>query len=159
MLAVAFCLSWLCQPCEAQLKGKCPEGWKRVSAKEYFTFCLPPGLKQDNKLNIESFSGGYTSDNLRFYFDYEPYDFLSYEFRHEKEMLNYEETEIKFDDRKAVIRTYETRAEGSELYKAELHIGDWEKSKIELEMVVVGKNADVIETAKKIFLSVDFLKN
>ncbi len=157
-LTIVFGTYLVCQPCNAQARpSTCPDGWKRLKAKEHFTFCLPPGMKKRNTRGIESYFRQYTLENLRVLFDYSPYDFLSYDARHESDMLNYEEEEVRLDGRKANIRTYQISEKGHTQYAASLHVGDWEKSRIELEMFVGGDSPDAIEIAKKIFRSIDFL--
>jgi hypothetical protein len=156
---IVFVMYLACLPCHAQAKQPpCSDGWIRVKAKERFTFCLPPDMKQSNTKGIESYFRQYTRENLRILFDYNPYDFLSYDARHESDMLNYEEEEIRLDGRKANIRTYQISEKGRTQYEASLHVGDWEKSQVELEMFVGGDSPHTIEIAKKIFRSIDFLE-
>jgi hypothetical protein len=153
---IMFGICLMCQPCSAQEKSSCPEGWERVNAKDHFTFCLPPGMKQSNARGMESFFREYTREKLRVIFNYDPYDFLLYDKRHESDMLNYKEEEIRLDGKRANIRTYQINENGRARYEAHLHVGEWQKSSVDLEMFVAGDNPEAIEIAQKIFRSVDF---
>ncbi len=143
-----------------------PRNWQKIDAEGLFTFYLPPGMKKTGMTGVESFLGEYLGSERRFLFIHEPYDYLSYDSRRSDEMRDYRETETKIGGRKAVIRTYHTTDEnayysyerGQTTYVAELHVGDWAKSEVELFMSLESKSSSDLEVAKRIFNSVEFPK-
>ena len=150
----------VCQPAP-------PQSWQKIDAEGLFTFYLPPGMKKTDMAGVESFLGEYLDSDKRFLFIYEPYSYLSYDSRHSEEMQDYQETETKIGGRKANIRTYHTTDEsayysyqsGQITYVAEIHIGDWAKSEVELFMSLESKSPTNLEIAKRIFSSVEFPKD
>lgn len=135
-----------------------PRNWQKINAEGLFTFCLPPGMKKTGMTGVESFLGEYLGGERRFLFIYEPYSFLSYGSRRSDEMKDYQETETKIGGRKAVIRTYHTAAEnayyldekGQTTYVAELLVGNWAKSEVELFMSLESKSSSDVETAQRV---------
>jgi hypothetical protein len=144
-----------------------PRNWQKFDADGLFTFYLPPGMKRGDMAGVESFLREYLDSEKRFLFIYEPYSYLSYDSRRSIEMKDYQETETKIGDRKAVIHTYHTTDEnayysnesGQTTYVAELHVGDWAKSEVELFMSLESKSSANFKFARRIFSSVEFTKD
>jgi hypothetical protein len=105
---------------------------------------------------VEYYLGEYYKGEVRFLFICDNTNSYAYDVRRQPEMEEYRETETRIDGKQANIRTFSLLQNGQRLYRAELNIGNWEKSDIELYMEVESKNTDDLETAKEIFTPIDF---
>lgn len=129
--------------------------WQTINAAGVFTFRFPVGFKQ-SETGVDSFMRGYQREHTRFIFVCG--DSASFEYD-EKNMRDLREDAITIDGRHATIRTFLYKFERASLYIAELNVGDWRKGQVELYMGMDSPNRADIQTAKRIFKSVEFLKS
>lgn len=156
-LKFAFVLSALLV-CESIVvcQTSIPDGWRKVEAGGLFTFYLPRDLTKTDMQGIENYLGEYLNGETRFLFVHGDTGSHAYDVRRDESMNNYREIETKIDGRQANTRTFYLIENGKRKYVAELNIGDWANSNVELYMQVTGDSPDAIEMAKHIFHSIAF---
>lgn len=71
-------------------------------------------------------------------------------------MNDYRETTTRIRGRRANIRTYWQRLNGTRIYRAELHVGNWQNGEVELYMGIEGTDLKVLDLANAVFASVTF---
>lgn len=62
---------------------------------------------------------------------------------------------MEIGGRKATLIAYHLIEKRRKVYNVGLFVGDWAKAKVKLTMWVTGKGADTVETAKRIFSTVE----
>lgn len=133
-----------------------PDGWRKVDAEGKLTFYLPPEMKQKNVHGIENLYQEYTDGRLTLSFVYEPDSVLDYSAREAEYGADYRETATLIDGRKALLFIYHRDSEASRTYHADIYVGDLPKGQVKLWMWARSTNPDDIETARRIFSSVEF---
>ena len=106
---------------------------------------------------VENYLGEYYRGKTRFLFISGDTASYAYDVRRQPEMEDYQETEIRLEEKPINIRTSQIR-DGERIYRAELNIGIWEKANVELCMEVESNNPADLEMAKQVFNSIEFPK-
>ena len=149
-----FCvaISVLATSVDAQRTNR--SNWKTIDAEGLFTFTLPAGFKQ-TETGIDSFMRGYKRGRAEFIFVCG--DSASREYD-EKKMRGLREDATTTNGKYATVRTFVYRWERTSDYVIELNVGNWRDGRVELYMGMESPNRADIQTAKRIFKSVQFLK-
>jgi hypothetical protein len=138
-----------------------PDGWRRVEAEGKLAFYLPPGMKQSTVHGLENLYQEYKSATLTLSFVYEPDSVLAYEERESEYGKDHREIATEVDGRKAILFIYRREIEDNHppTYNADIYVGDLPGARVKLWMWASGKSPDDIETARRIFSSVEFTKD
>jgi len=135
-----------------------PDGWRKVDAEGRLTFYLPPEMKQANVHGIENLYQVYSDGRLKLSLVYEPDSVLAYEERESQFGKDYREIMTEVDGRPAFLFIYRRAAEGErpQTYNADIYVGDLPGARVKLWMWASSTNPDDIESARRIFSSVEF---
>ncbi len=135
-----------------------PSGWKKISAKSYFTFCMPKSGWDIGWSSLEEFYKEYRIGKLRLMFVYEPTMTLAYDRREKAFGKDFREEVVEIAGRKAYLFTYEYKIRGRMRYSTDLYVGDFPNGEVKLWMQADSWYPKDLEVAKKIFGTVEFLK-
>src|SRR3989440_7976399 len=128
--------------------------WKNINAEGLFRFRLPVGFRQ-SEMGIDTYMRGYQRGRARFIFVCG--DSASDEYD-EKIMRHAREVPLSVDGKQATVRTFVYELKRTSVYVTELNVGAWRDGRVELYMGMESPNRADIQTAKRIFRSVRFLK-
>lgn len=135
--------------------------WRIVDAEGLFTFSLPPDMKQSDVRGIDSSYREYDNGKLTFSFVYEPNGVLSYGRREMEFGKGFQEVVTDVAGTKAYLFLYEraTDAQNHKTYHADIYLGDFPNARVRLWMWARSTDPNDITIARKIFNSVEFLKD
>jgi hypothetical protein len=132
------------------------EGWRRVDAEGRLAFYLPPAMKQRDVHGIENLYQEYSDGRLTLSFVYEPMSVLAYTARESEFGKDYREIATEIDGQKALLFIYHRDTAAVRTYHADIYVGDLPKGRVRLWMWARSTNRDDMETAQRIFSSVEF---
>lgn len=135
-----------------------PEGWKMVNAEGLFTFYLPPSAWDTGFRGTDDFYREWRIGRMRFMFVYEPMSLLAYDSREKVFGSGFRESVIEVGGRRAYLFDYSLIERRRREYYTDLYVGDLPKGKVKLWMQADSARPADLETAKKIFRTVEFLK-
>lgn len=135
-----------------------PKGWKKVNAEGLFTFYLPPGAWDTGFRGTDDFYREWRLGRMRFMFVYEPMSVPSYDSLEKIFGGGFKETVIEVGGRTARLFDYSLIEKGRREYYTDLYIGDLPKAQVKLWMQADSARPADLETARKIFRTVEFLK-
>jgi hypothetical protein len=132
-------------------------GWKIEKAEGRFTIRLPPSAWDTGLHGIDEFYREWRIGRLRFVLIHEPMGIVSYSKREQEFGKGFRESIIEIGGRKAYLCDYTRKEKGRTRYYTEVFVGDWPNSKVKLWMRGNSSRATDVETAKKIFHTLEFL--
>ena len=135
-----------------------PTGWKKINAKDYFTFYMPKSGWDIGWSALDEYYKEYRIGKLRLMFVYEPTMALAYDRREKAFGKGFREQVVEVHGRKAYLFTYEYKIRGRMRYFTDLYVGDFPNGEIKLWMQADSWRPKDLEIAKKIFGTVEFLK-
>lgn len=118
---------------------------------------LPPSAWDTGFIGIDEFYREWRIGRLRFLLIHEPMGFLSYSKREQEFGKGFHESIIEIGGRKAYLCDYTQKEKGRTRYYTEVFVGDWPNSEVKLRMQANSSRAADLETAKKIFRTLQFL--
>ena len=133
-----------------------PPGWRKIDADGLFSFSLPEGFTKTDMAGVENDLGEYYKGETRFIFIWGDTASFAYSERRQPEMQDYQELTTRLKGKRVNIRTYWTSGEGRRIYHGELNVGNWERGQVTLFMGLEGSDPKTLETARRIFGSVEF---
>jgi hypothetical protein len=136
-----------------------PKGWKMEKAEGRYTMYLPPSAWDTGLVGIDEFYREWRIGRLRFVLIHEPMGILSYSSREKELGKGFRESIIEIGGRKAYLCDYSQKEKGRTRYYTDVFVGDWPNSKVKLWMRANSSRAVDLETAKKIFRTLQFLDN
>lgn len=159
-LAVSVALIVFSSVCLSQQTSTAdvPAGWKKINAKDYFTFYIPKSGWDIGWSALDEYYKEYRIGKLRLMFVYEPTMALAYDRREKAFGKGFREQVVEIAGRKAYLFTYEYKIRGRMRYSTDLYVGDFPNGEIKLWMQADSWRPKDLEVAKKIFGTVEFLK-
>ena len=158
-LLISLIIGWLFIPCaQASKVGPAiPEGWERIEADKFMTFYLPKGMRIDSKERCMECAWGstYSNDRIRLYAEYTSWNeeyaphYLAKQAEYVKEM-------ITIDGNRAKVQSWRLEQVVDE-YKLTIEVRACDSSgKLKAMMYALCKEGSDLETAKKIFNTIQF---
>ena len=144
--------------CLGQQSDNIPTGWKKINAKDFFTFYIPKSGWDIGWSALDEYYREYRIGKLRLMFVHEPTMALAYDRREKVFGKGFREQVVEIDGRKAYLFTYEYKIRGRMRYSTDLYVGDFPNGEVKLWMQADSWRPKDLEVAKKIFGTIEFLK-
>ena len=133
-----------------------PDNWVKVEVSKFFSFSIPPELKEIKVKGKDSMVGRFESKTMALSYDYGWY---SDSLKHYTERESYKAIETTIDGEKAKIVTLKQKTEDAALgYVAAIHFPKLPNTQSRLTMFARYAGEKELELAKKIFGTVKFNK-
>lgn len=161
LFLLVIALTVCCQSSSGQQSSRnlnVPRGWKKVNAEGLFTFYLPGSAWDTGLSGTDDFYREWRIGRMRFMFVYEPMSVLSYDSREKVFGTGFRESLIEVSGRKAYLFDYSLIEKGRREYYTDLFVGDLPKAQVKLWMQADSARPADLETARKIFRTVEFLQ-
>jgi hypothetical protein len=158
-LLISLTIGWLFISCAQTSKvgPAIPEGWKRVEADKFMTFYLPNGMRLESaEMCVECAWGStYSNDRIRLHATYTSWNeeyaqhYLAKQAEYVKEMTT-------IDGNRAKIQSWRLEQVVDE-YNLTIEVRVYDSSgKLKAMMSALCKAGSDLETAKKIFMTIQF---
>ncbi len=135
-----------------------PAGWKKFNADGRIAFYLPPNAWETGLRGLDEYYREWRIRRMRFKIVYEPMGWLSYDRREKQFGKDFKESVIEAGGRKAYLCESSRIEKGRRWYYVDLYVGEWPQSEVKLWMQAASARPTDVETAKKIFQTLEFLK-
>jgi len=152
LLSLSFAAPTTCSG--EDLSPKTSENWAKVEVSKFFSFSIPPELKEIKVKGKDSMVGRFESKTVRLSYDYGWY---SDSLKHYTEREGYRATEAMVDGKKAKIVTFQQKTEDAALgHIAAIHFPKLPNTQSRLTIFARCAGEKELDLAKKIFGTVKF---
>jgi hypothetical protein len=158
-LLISLTIGWLSISCAqtSKVDPAIPEGWKRVEAAKFMTFYLPNGMRLESEERCMECAWGstYSNDRIRLDATYTSWN-SEYAQHYLAKQAEYVKEMTTIDGNRAKIQSWRLEQVVDE-YKLTIEVRVYDSSgKLKAMMSALCKEGNDLETAKKIFMTIQF---